>query len=88
MGDYSANCTFGGIALGLTAIHPLGLAFASIRLGRETPTVHSLTEIRGSLHGYVCLIQSLTENVLRFKGLWNLFTLATLNTCRIFKSSV
>jgi hypothetical protein len=58
MGDYSANCTCGGIALGLTAIHPLfGLAFASIRLGRETPTVHSLTEIRGSLHAYVCLIQ-------------------------------
>jgi hypothetical protein len=71
MGSYSANCTFGGIAPGLTAIHPLfGLAFASIRLGRETPTVHSPTEIHGSLHGYV------------------LFTLAALNTCRIFKSLV
>jgi len=89
MGNYSANCTFGGIAPGLAAIHPLfGLAFASIRLVRETPTVHSLMEIRGSLHGYVRLIQSLTENVLRFKGLWSLFTLAALNTCRIFKSLV
>jgi hypothetical protein len=89
MGNHSANCTFGGISPGLTAIHPLlGLAFASIRLVRETPTVHSLMEIRGSLHGYVRLIQSLTENVLRFKGLWSLFTLAALNTCRIFKSLV
>jgi hypothetical protein len=72
MGNHSANCTFGGIAPGLTAIHPLlGLAFASIRLVRETQTVHSLMEIRGSLHGYV-----------------RLFTLAALNTCRIFKSLV
>jgi hypothetical protein len=86
MGDYSANCTFGGIALGLTAIHPLfELAFASIRLGRETPTVHSLTAICGSLDAYACLIQQLTENVLRFKGLWNPFALAALNTCSNFQ---
>ena len=71
MGDYSANRTFGGIALGLTAIHPLlgwlSLLFALV-VEPQGPAVHSRTEIRGSLHGYVCLIQSLTENVFRFKA--------------------
>lgn len=91
MGDYSANRSLGGIALGLTAIHQslgwLALAFAMI-IKIVRPNSDWADGDTWVFTWYVCLIQWLTGNVLSFKNIWQVFTLALLKAYRAFNTPV